>query len=145
MTHGAFRPITAAFVAALSFAVAVAQEPNPLEGTWIPAKAELAGKAFPEQVLKSMMLQMKGDAYTSTVGKALDRGTVKRNDAAMPKRLDIVGTVGPNKGKTILAIYERNGDTLRICYDLTGKAYPTEFKTSEGTQHFLVAWKRAQP
>src|SRR4051794_40819519 len=35
--------------------------------------------------------------------------------------MDITGTSGPNKGKTILAIYEQKGDTLRICYDLSGK------------------------
>jgi uncharacterized protein (TIGR03067 family) len=59
--------------------------------------------------------------------------------------MDITGTDGPNKGKTILAIYERDGDTLRVCYDLSGKSRPTEFKTETGTQLFLVTYKREKP
>lgn len=40
------------------------------------------------------------------------------------------------------AIYELDDDMLKICYDLSGKSRPTEFKTSEGTQLFLVTYKR---
>ena len=61
---------------------------------------------------------------------------------AKPKELDITGTDGPNKGKTILAIYERTDDTLQVCYDLSGKNRPTEFKTTEGAPLFLVTYKR---
>ena len=88
---------------------------------------------------------VKDDKYTVTVGKAVDQGTVKLNLAAKPKEMDITGTHGPNKGKTILAIYERDGDTLRVCYDLSGKSRPAEFKTKEGTQRFLVTYKRKKP
>jgi len=77
-----------------------------------------------------------------TVGTKVDRGTVKLNPAAKPKELEIKGSDGPNKGKTILAIYERDGDTMRICYDLGGKNRPTEFKTKEGAPLFLVTYKR---
>jgi uncharacterized protein (TIGR03067 family) len=59
--------------------------------------------------------------------------------------LDITGTEGPNKGKTILGIYEKTGDTLRVCYDLGGKARPVEFKTEKGTLHFLVTYERQKP
>jgi hypothetical protein len=31
------------------------------------------------------------------------------------------------------------------CYDLSGKSRPTEFETREGTQRFLVTWKREKP
>jgi hypothetical protein len=57
----------------------------------------------------------------------------------------LVGVVGPNKGKTILGIVEVEKDTLRVCYDFSGKDRPTEFKTAEGTQHFLVIYERKQP
>ena len=116
-----------------------------LEGTWLPSAAELGGKEFPDEVRKTIKLVVKDDKYTATVGKAVDQGTVKRNPAAKPKEMDITGTAVPNKGKTILAIYERDGDTLRVCYDLSGKARPTEFKTREGTQLFLVTYQREKP
>jgi hypothetical protein len=40
---------------------------------------------------------------------------------------------------------ERDGDTLRICYDLSGKSRPTQFKTKEETQLFLVTYKQEKP
>jgi uncharacterized protein (TIGR03067 family) len=116
-----------------------------LEGAWLPSAAELGGKKFPDEVRKTIKLEVKGDQYTVTVGTKPDRGTCKLNPSANPKALDITGTEGPNKGKTILAIYERNGDTLRICYDLSGKSRPTEFKTTAGTRLFLVEYKRQKP
>lgn len=112
-----------------------------LEGLWLPATAELGGKEFPEAVRKTIKLEVKGDQYTVTVGNSTDRGSCKLDPAAKPKQLDITGTEGPNKGKTIPAIYERNGDRLRVCYDLGGKNRPEEFKTAAGTQLFLVAYE----
>jgi uncharacterized protein (TIGR03067 family) len=122
-----------------------AKDGDSIGGTWLPSTAELGGKMFPDEVRKSIKLVLKDDKYTVTVGDRVDQGTVKLNPAANPKELDITGTEGPNKGKKILAIYERDGDTLRICYDLSGKTRPTEFKTKEGTLLFLVTYKREKP
>jgi uncharacterized protein (TIGR03067 family) len=137
------------FTLVFSFALAArsgdAKDEGTIQGAWLPSMAELAGKMFPDEVRKTIKLVIKDDKYTVTVGKKVDQGTVKLNKAAKPKALDITGTEGPNKGKTILAIYERNGDTLRVCYDLSGKNRPTEFKTKEGTQLFLVTYKRVKP
>jgi uncharacterized protein (TIGR03067 family) len=133
----------------LSFSLAArsggAKDGDTLQGTWLPLTAELGGKMFPDEVRKTIKLVVKGQKYTVTVGKQVDQGTVKLNPKAKPKEMDIIGTSGPNKGKTILAVYERDGDTLRICYDLSGKNRPTEFRTTEGTPLFLVTYKRQQP
>lgn len=60
--------------------------------------------------------------------------------------MTIKSTEGPNKGKTFPAIYEmgRNGDTdtLRICYDLSGKAFPAGFNSPKGSMHYLVGYRR---
>jgi uncharacterized protein (TIGR03067 family) len=114
-----------------------------LDGTWLPSSAELGGKKFPDEVRKSLKLVIKDDKYTVTVEKeGTDEGTVKLMPSATPKAMDITGTKGANKGKTYLAIYEHTGDTLRVCYDLSGKNRPTEFKSKEGTLLFLVEYKR---
>ena len=122
-----------------------AKDGDGLQGTWKPSTGELAGMKFPDETLKTITLMIKDDKYKVTVGMQVDQGTVKLNPKAKPKEMDITGTEGPNKGKTILAIYELDGDTLRICYDLGGKNHPTEFKTREGTQLFLVTYKREKP
>lgn len=136
-----------ALLVSLSLAVSAgdAREGDGLDGTWLPVEAELAGKQFPYEVRKSMKLVIKEGQYTVTVGKMLDKGTVKVNTTAKRRAMDIMGTDGPNKGKMIPAIYEHDGDTLKICYDLSGKKRPTEFKTEAGTQLFLVTYKRDKP
>jgi uncharacterized protein (TIGR03067 family) len=127
----------------LSLSSARADDKDSLDGTWLAASAEIAGNKFPDEIRKTIKLVIKDDKYTVTVGKeAKDEGTVKRNPSATPKTMDISGTDGPNKGKTFLAIYEHKGDTLRVCYDLSGKKHPTEFKTAAGTQLFLVEYQK---
>jgi uncharacterized protein (TIGR03067 family) len=133
--------------AALSFTASAVrgdgqEDRKTMDGTWLPVAAELAGQKFPDAVLKSMKLIMSDGSYTVHVGDTIDKGTAQVDAAATPKSIDIAGTEGPNKGKTILAIYELSGDTLRVCYDLTGKQRPTEFKTAKDTQQFLVTYKR---
>jgi len=116
-----------------------------MQGSWRPVAAELGGKQFPDGVLKTMKLVLSDGKYTVTVAEQTDEGTVKLDPAKQPRALDIVGTKGPNQGKTIPAIYELTDVTLRICYDLSGKARPQEFKTKAGTQLFLVEYKRQKP
>ena len=122
-----------------------AKDSDTIQGTWLPEKAEIGGTMFPDEIRKTIKLVVKDDKYTVTAGKAVDRGTVKLKPTAKPKELDIIGTDGPNKGKTILAIYDRDDDTLRVCYDLGGKSRPTQFKTRAGTQRFLVTYQREKP
>lgn len=118
------------------------EEAKAMEGTWIPVTAEMGGQKFPDEVTKTIKLVLKGAEYTVNVGERVDKGTCKLNTSAKPKTIDITGTEGPNKGKTIPAIYERTGDTLKVCYNLGGSDRPKEFKSEAGTQIFLVTYER---
>jgi uncharacterized protein (TIGR03067 family) len=121
---------------------AAAEEPDRNQGTWQMVTAEIAGQKMPDAFAKSTRLVVQGDKYTVTVtNEHTDQGTVKLNASANPRQMDITGTDGPNKGKTFKAIYERHGDSLRVCYDLSGKSRPTEFKTRPGTPLFLANYK----
>jgi uncharacterized protein (TIGR03067 family) len=111
-----------------------------IEGAWIPVVAELGGKPLPEEYLKDTKLVLTDGRYTYMN----DKGTYKLIPPEKLKAMDITGTDGPNQGKTLLAIYELTGDTLRICYDLEGKTRPSEFATKTGTQQLLVSYKRAK-
>jgi uncharacterized protein (TIGR03067 family) len=134
-------------VSVLAFASIAWSDPDPedaklIQGTWVPISATLAGNEFPEQIRNSIKLVLTAETYLVTVGEAPDEGKCKLDPSKTPKTLDITGVKGPNKGKTILAIYELHGDKLRVCYDLSGKARPKEFKTKSDTQLFLVEYKR---
>lgn len=112
-----------------------------IQGTWLPSAAEFAGMKFPDEIRKSLRMVIKGDQYLVTEAGSPDQGTLKLNPNTTPKQMDIISTDGANKGRTFLAIYELDGDTLRVCYDLSGNGRPTEFATKQGTKLFLVTYK----
>ena len=56
--------------------------------------------------------------------------------------MTITGTDGPSKGKTLPAVYEVDGDSLKVCYTLDGKDPPTEFKSTAENKTLLVTYKR---
>jgi uncharacterized protein (TIGR03067 family) len=122
------------------------EDTRKMEGTWVAAAAELGGQKLSEEVVKAIKLMLKDGKYTVQVrNEGTDQGTYQLHPAKKPKAIDITGTLGPNKGKTFLAIYELSDDALKVCYDLSGKTRPSEFATKEGTQLFLVTYKREKP
>ncbi len=116
-----------------------------IQGTWLASTAELNGNAFSDEVRKSIKLVLKDDHYTVTVGKQTNEWTMKLNPTAKLKEMDITRSAELHEGKTLLAIYELDGDTLRICYDLYGKNRPQEFKTSEKAPALLITYSRERP
>ena len=113
-----------------------------MEGTWEFVSAELGGQKLPDEVLKTLTLVLKEEKYTVKSPGPDDTGTVRLDPTKQPKELDVMGMEGPNKGKSFPAIYELDGDSLKVCYDLAGKKRPTEFKSAPGTQQFLAVYKR---
>jgi uncharacterized protein (TIGR03067 family) len=113
-----------------------------VEGRWKPVTAELAGQPMDDAVLKIISLKLENGKYEVFVGDEPDRGTYSVDSTTDPEGMTIIGTEGPNVGKTFPAIFELKGDTLRICYDLSGAKRPTEFKTVAGTKLYLVTYNR---
>jgi uncharacterized protein (TIGR03067 family) len=114
------------------------------DGTWIAFEAEMAGTKWPKKALANLKLTLKEGKYEA-IAESPDKGTVTYNKTADPKEMDIKGVEGPNHGKTFLAIYKLKDDKLTICYDLSGKSRPTEFKTQPKTKLLLVAYERKKP
>lgn len=119
-------------------------ERKALNGAWQLTSAEIAGVKFPESEAKKITLKIDGETYVVQVDKAVDKGTVKADASKKPRTLDIVGTEGPNKGRTMLAIYEIDKDTLRVCYDTKGKNRPSEFASSKENGYFLAVYQRVR-
>jgi uncharacterized protein (TIGR03067 family) len=120
-----------------------ARDAAAIEGTWIPTTMELSGQAFPADDSGAIVLTIEDGRYLVSVDGQLDKGDLRLEPSARPKAMEIIGTEGPNQGRTFFAIYELTGDTLRICYDLGGEARPSEFQTRPNTQLFLVRYRRA--
>lgn len=134
--------VLAVAAALRAFAADSLNDAKAVQGSWVPARAELGGQPMTEAVLKTISLKLDNGKYEVLVGGNPDRGTYSIDSASKPKSMTITGTEGPNHGKTFPAIYELKGDTLRICYDLSGAKRPTEFKSVAGTKLYLVTYNR---
>jgi uncharacterized protein (TIGR03067 family) len=125
-----------------------ADDTKNLNGTWKPQHALLAGQLVPVPVLEAITLTIAGTNYEVIVvtekGPSPDRGTLTFDLAANPKGMTITGVEGPNAGKSFPAIYELDGDSLRICYDLSGQQRPAEFKSAPATKLYLVTYQRVR-
>ena len=129
----------------VSLSMAAASSPDDakaIRGSWLPVQAELAGQPLPDAILKTISLKLDDGKYDVMAGGRPDKGTYTLDSATDPKSITVNGTEGPNQGKTFPAIYELKGDTLRICYDLSGAKRPAEFKTIAGTKLYLVTYAR---
>jgi uncharacterized protein (TIGR03067 family) len=127
---------------AFSLLAADSGDAKAIQGTWKPSTAILGGQPMPDAVRKSITLKLENGKYEVFVGKNPDRGTYSIDADARPKSITVTGAEGPNHGKTFPSIYELKGDTLRICYDLSGAKRPGEFKSVAGTKLYLVTYAR---
>ena len=125
-----------------AFATGSSDDAKAIQGSWHPVRAELAGEPMPDAALKTISLKLDHGKYEVLVAGEPDRGTYALDSTTRPKGMTITGTEGPNHGRTFPAIYELKGDTLRICYDLSGAKRPTEFKSVAGTKLYLVTYIR---
>lgn len=74
------------------------------------------------------------------------RGTFTIDPAKTPKTADSLQADGPDKGKTLLGIYEIIDETphKRACWALLGKPRPKTFSSEAGTGHILQVWERTK-
>jgi uncharacterized protein (TIGR03067 family) len=124
------------------FAADTPDDAKAVQGNWQPTKAELGGQPMTIDVLNTITLKLDNGKYEVFVGGHPDRGTYTLEATSPLKGMTVTGTEGPNHGRIFPAIYEVNGDTLRICYDLSGAKRPAEFKSLPGTKLYLVTYQR---
>jgi uncharacterized protein (TIGR03067 family) len=107
-------------------------------GRWQPVSAQLGGRELPIASFRGAALILQPGTYEF----GNDSGTFTQGNAGPPAQMDIQGKVGPNAGKTILAIYSLQQDELVICYQLGAGPRPSAFESPAETQVFLVKYKR---
>ena len=67
-----------------------------------------------------------------------DQGSFKVVESGSPKKMDVTS----DNGDQLVAIYEISGDTFKVCYAMKGASRPTEFKSTEGSDHVLAIYTR---
>jgi uncharacterized protein (TIGR03067 family) len=114
-----------------------ATKPGKFNGTWVPVKQEIGGKALPNAAFESQKLIMSDSTYT-LIAESTDKGVVKYNG----DKMDIYGKEGVNAGKHFTAIYKYENEELTICYNLRGDSYPETFDTKGKPLFFLSVFKK---
>jgi uncharacterized protein (TIGR03067 family) len=118
-----------------------ADDKKDMEGTWELVSLEVDGKPVPAADWPFSKIVVKGDKATFSKGdKAIAETTFSVDPTKKPKTMDATYTMGPNKGEKVLAIYELDGDNLKVC----STQRPKEFSTKEGPKYSLVVWKRVK-
>jgi len=118
------------------------KEMDRFRGTWKFESIEVEGQALPEEGVKGSRLIIDGDKFTAKDSQATYKGTFKVDISKKPKTIDVTFTEGPEKGTTMLGIYELEGDTYKVCLDPQGKERPTKFETKKGSRNVLEVLKR---
>jgi uncharacterized protein (TIGR03067 family) len=115
-----------------------------LQGTWTAVIVERNGQKAPEDVLKNFKVVIKGDKMIINVDGDNRTSTFKLDPSKKPRALDNTPEEGPKKGVSLPAIYELDGDALKICFDNEGVSdkRPSEFKTTLGSGLSLFVLKR---
>lgn len=151
-THALVILAVASFVAATGVLTAggdakenaIKKDRKLMAGTWRVLSLEKDGKkTTAEQLEKTRSIfSADGNAMVQREGKTVIKGNVKIDPTKKPKQSEATYTEGELKGKTVLGIYEVDGDNMRICYALPGKDRPTEFSSKPDSGHVLIIYKR---
>lgn len=119
------------------------EEYKKFAGLWIQENCNSDGMdnpvenygTFPTVIFTHNQFVVRG-----TTGEIVIEGLFSINPNAIPKEIDWLDTFGEDAGKTFLAIYEIDEDTLAFCAANEGMERPSGFEPKIG--HTLRFFKR---
>ena len=140
-------------VSALVFPVLaadVAPQLDKFQGTWVLVSGERDGKKISDDHLKGSKITYNGNQGELTSphqhSDTIFFEIVKLDPDKSPKEFHWVRKSGPSAGKTIVGIYEFDGnDQFRFAFDPAGVTTPKDFASKEGTGFISHTWKRVKP
>lgn len=138
--------LTATLLAFAGDTEAIRKDKAALQGTWKVTASEQDGEKVLAADLKDLFLIIKGDAISiKEGGKAEERFAFQIDPTKKPKEIDLTIKFGPAKGRVDRAIYQLDGDTLRICIQSAKNApRPDEFSTRPASKLWLVVMQRTK-
>ena len=114
-----------------------------LQGEWAMVSGERDGQAFPADFMKGSKRTAEGDQVTVIIqGQLLMKAKFALDPAKSPRTIDYTVSSGANAGKTMLGIYELDGDKVKFCFSTPGKERPTTFTTQPNDGRTLSVWKK---
>jgi uncharacterized protein (TIGR03067 family) len=118
-----------------------------LQGKWTATEFIVNGEQAPE-LREGLSITFTGDTMllvgTGGIGKREYK--IKLDPSKTPKAIDTIAQDGPFEGKSSPAIYELDGDALRICMpNKETTERPKEFAAPKGSNLGLFVLKRSKP
>ena len=85
-----------------------------------------------------------GDHYTIRLNGQSHEDPYTFTLDASRKHIDVFHHETPpgTYGGSLKGIYEISGDSLKVCYDLTGQRYPESFDANRGSRRVLYQFRR---
>jgi uncharacterized protein (TIGR03067 family) len=119
---------------------AVKKDSEQLQGEWSMLSPDGSGETIPDS-----KRVCKGDETTVTFGgQLMMKAKFTLDPSKKPTTIDYSVTDGLNNGKTLLGIYELDGDTVKFCFSAPGKDRPTDFTAKPGDGRISSVWKRVK-
>ncbi|MFN0054406.1 MAG: DUF1579 family protein [Planctomycetales bacterium] len=117
---------------------------NELAGEWECLAAINDGKRLDEAVVNKLRLTMTPQGgYKTTLGdQVLFDSTCTLDTQASPRRINMLGTEGENRGKDGLGIYRLDDGEMTMCYTMPGHDRPGDFLSAPGSAATLVVWRK---
>ena len=116
-------------------------EVTQLEGTWVAIHSRFNNQTFTEEQLRGYQWRIEGSVLYDRGGGSGDwnrRCAISLNPMATPAEFDFAAP------SNLLAIYELEGDTLRVCWVLSDRDRPTAFEWPESATGFLYTFRRVE-
>jgi len=117
-----------------------AEDAKQWQGTWRLVSSTWNG----EPQMADLRWVVDGDHYTIRLNgqSHVDPHTFKLDPSH--KQIDVFHHEVPKGtyGGSLKGIYEIKGDSLRVCYDLTGQQYPKSFDAKAGSRQVVYQFRR---
>jgi uncharacterized protein (TIGR03067 family) len=118
------------------------KDEDAIQGTWTAVSRQMVGKKTPEAELKEGNMLIKDGTMTVVHGKKSEKIVYKLDPATKPKSIDLTNA---GEKMTTAAIYELDGDTLKLCWsEKAPEQRPTKFASDEDSGQTVMVFKRAK-
>jgi uncharacterized protein (TIGR03067 family) len=115
-----------------------------LEGIWAVVSQVYNGT--PQFLPRGgMQLIIRGSTYArKAFGETFEMGAIRVDASRKPATLDFVPEVGREKGRTVLCIYELDGEVFRYCHRPSGGFRPPAITGDPGSNLEVLTLRRVK-
>ncbi|MBI5569744.1 MAG: TIGR03067 domain-containing protein [Desulfomonile tiedjei] len=126
------------------------KELQKFQGTWVMVSGERDGAKLADEAVSRSKITYEGNKISLITphqsSETIVAEIVKMDPTKSLKEMHFVRKKGPNAGKTVVGIYEFEGnDQYKFAFDPSGATILKEFVTKAGTGHMRHTWKRVKP